>query len=155
MWYFQGGGFETANKILEQHQFNNPKTFIIHTGTNDIDRCSIDNISNKTKTLLSSIRQKHPQARLILSSLLPRNDHLLQKAKTLNDRLEKFTNEFPNTTILKHTNLFESTQILYDKKHLNHKGVKIFAKNLKLNLIFWHQTKALQPQTKTFISPTH
>jgi hypothetical protein len=69
---------EAANKILEQHQFSNPKTFIIHTGTNDIERCSTDN-SNKTKTLLSSIRQKHPQACLILSSLLPHNDHLLQK----------------------------------------------------------------------------
>jgi hypothetical protein len=143
---------EADNKILEQHQFSNPKTFIIHTSTNDIERCSIDSISNKTKTLLSSIRQKHPQACLILSSLLPRNDHLLQKAKTRNDRLEKFTNEFPNTTILKHTNLFESTQILYDKKHLNHKGVKIFAKNLK-SAYFGTKRKHYSPKPKPLFHP--
>ena len=37
----------------------------------------------------------------------------------------------PNIVIVKHGNIFNSNFILYDKKHLNTKGVRLFAKNLK------------------------
>ena len=33
--------------------------------------------------------------------------------------------------LIEHQNLFPSNAILYDEKHLNEKGVKLFAKNLK------------------------
>jgi hypothetical protein len=47
----------------------------------------------------------------------------------------KTAKEFPNTTSVTHANLFQSTSILYDKKHLSDKGFRIFAKNLKMHIM--------------------
>ncbi|CAB3997925.1 Hypothetical predicted protein [Paramuricea clavata] len=59
---------EHAREILDRNKFIEPKTFIIHCGTNDIEKLPTDNISKQMKSLLSSINQKHPQSRIILSS---------------------------------------------------------------------------------------
>ena len=119
-----------------------PQTFIIHCGTNDIEKLPTDNISNEMKSLLSSIKLNHPESRIILSCLPPRNDNLLQKAQNLNDKLMKIAKEFPNTTAVTHENLYQSTAILYDRKHLNNKGFKGLAKNLKSAYFGTHQKSA-------------
>jgi hypothetical protein len=80
---------EQAREILDRNKFIEPKTFIIHCGTNDIEKLPADNISKEMKSLLSSINQKHTQSRIILACLFPRDDDLLQKARDLNEKLMK------------------------------------------------------------------
>ncbi|CAB4003558.1 Hypothetical predicted protein [Paramuricea clavata] len=64
-----------AKEILDKTCFSNPRTFIIHTGTNDLD--------------VELIRTKYPECRVILSSLLPRSDDLNNNAIDLNETLSK------------------------------------------------------------------
>ena len=118
-----------ATKILDEYQFTSPQTFVIHSGTNDIENTSYKDTFNKLTTLTTYITTKHPKCRILLSSLLPRSDHLLQQVQMLNSEIKKI--QSPNIVQVNHDNLFKSTNILYDKKHLNQKGVKLFAKNLK------------------------
>ena len=59
-----------AIKILEQHTFTNPKTIIIEHISNEA-------VSNNIGSLITNIRKDHPSCRIIISSLLPRSDHLL------------------------------------------------------------------------------
>lgn len=119
----------SASQFLSEHNITSPETFIIHIGTNDIEKASPEEVYDQTLSVLNQINTLYPNCRILLSHLLPRSDHLIQKAKTLNSKLE--ATQFPNLTNVKHHNLFRSELILYDKKHLNHKGVKLFAKNLK------------------------
>ncbi|CAB4008714.1 Hypothetical predicted protein [Paramuricea clavata] len=118
-----------ATKILDEYEFTSPQTFVIHSGTNDIESTNCKEVCNKLTTLTTYITTKYPDCRILLSSLLPRSDHLLQRVQLLNSEIEKI--QSPNIIHVKHHNLFRSTNILYDKKHLNRKGVKLFAKNLK------------------------
>ncbi|CAB4034162.1 Hypothetical predicted protein [Paramuricea clavata] len=149
--YIRCPTIESAENILKQHDLKNPKTIILHSGINDIEKRSVESICKDTHSLLSFIKSKHPHTRIILSSLLPRNDYLLEKAQKLNKQLIKISFEFTNTNLVKHDNLFRSTAILYDKKHLNSKGVKIFAKNLK-GCLFWYNKEI--PTHQQIIPPT-
>ncbi|CAB3979497.1 Hypothetical predicted protein [Paramuricea clavata] len=120
-----------ATKILDEYEFTSPQTFVIHSGTNDIETTNCKEVCDKLTTLTKYITTKYPNCRILLSSLLPRSDHLLQRVQLLNSEIEKIKIQSPNIIHVKHHNLFRSTNILYDKKHLNQKGVKLFAKNLK------------------------
>lgn len=119
----------SASQFLSEHNFTSPETFIIHIGTNDIEKASPEEVYNQTLAVVNQINTRYPKCRILLSHLLPRTDHLIQKVKTLNSKLDDI--QHTNLTNVTHHNLFRSHQILYDKKHLNHKGVKLFAKNLK------------------------
>ena len=120
-----------AIKILEQHTFTNPKTIIIHCGTNDIERIPNKAVSGNIEELIKTIRKEYPSCRIIISSLLPRSDHLLSQVQILNRQLERTISKLSNVLLVRHINLFQSINILIDRKHLNRKGVKLFARNLK------------------------
>jgi hypothetical protein len=84
---------------------------------------------NTLKDITTTIKAKHPTSKIILSSLLPRTDSLNSKVieinKTLIDNIKS-----KDTKIVQHNNISKTTD-LKDKKHLNLKGVKMFAYNLK------------------------
>ena len=132
--------------IMEQYSFTNPKTFIIHCGTNDIEKVSNEEFCQKISTMLTTTQQKYPNSRIIISSLLPRSDNLLSKLPILNQRLEKICSPMAKVLLVKHDNLFASRNILYDRKHLNDKGFRLFAKNLK-GAFFGNEIQ-LQPKAR-------
>jgi hypothetical protein len=138
--------------IINQYEFKQTKTFIVHVGTNDIEKLPINKVTDQTRSLLTSIGNKNPEARILLSNLLPRSDELLQKAQNLNKNFLQIPTEFKNVTNIEHTNLFQSISILYDKKHLNDKGIKIFAKNLK-SAFFGTQKTHRHIKTKPLFHP--
>jgi hypothetical protein len=64
-----------AKHIIQNTNFTNPKKFIIHCGTNDIEHLPPDqNLATEIEDITKLIRGKHPECRIIISSLLPRKD---------------------------------------------------------------------------------
>jgi hypothetical protein len=54
--YIRCPTIESAENILKQHDFKNPKTIIVHSGTNDIEKRLVESICKDTHSLLSSIK---------------------------------------------------------------------------------------------------
>jgi hypothetical protein len=120
-----------AKSIIENTTFTSPKTFMIHCGTNDLERQqSNDELTNTMDETIRSIQTKHPECRIIISTLLPRNDELNQKAINLNRKLEEIISSKHNTELVNHKNI-QRTSHMKDNKHLNETGVRLFALNLK------------------------
>jgi hypothetical protein len=119
-----------AKEILDKTCFSNPKTFIIHTGTNDLEQPStIESLMKKPMDIVELIHTKCPKYCVILSSLLPRSDDLNNKAVDFNESLSKALSARKNTTFVRHQNI-RAKDHLHDKKHLNKVGVKQLAQNL-------------------------
>ena len=73
---------EHAHEIILDSTFHKePESFIIHTGTNDLERSNPDDVQEKLVDLCDIIRKKFKRCRIILSLLLPRNDIHGQKVK--------------------------------------------------------------------------
>ena len=53
-----------------------PSTVLIHCGTNDLENKSADEVVDESKQLLSLIKRKFDDTKIIYSSLLPRNDSI-------------------------------------------------------------------------------
>jgi hypothetical protein len=59
----------------KNYNFTNLKNFIIDCGANDIQQLPPDqNLTTDIKDITKLIREKHPEFRIIISSLLPRKD---------------------------------------------------------------------------------
>jgi wyosine [tRNA(Phe)-imidazoG37] synthetase (radical SAM superfamily) len=120
-----------SNKVKHRKTFSSPKTFILHCGTNDLEKTqSNDELINQTMDIVENIEKSYPQSRIILSTLLPRGDDLDKRVTTINKELENILSAKKNVKIVMHENL-EKSKHLKDKKHLNEKGVKLFAQSLK------------------------
>ena len=117
-----------AIQKIKTLNFSNPKNFILHCGTNDIEQPGKDTITDTLK-VIDLIKQKYPNCRILVSSLLPRKDELNNKVPTFNEELKTRISNKENTTFIHHTSKLNDD--LYDKKHLNNRGVKNFAKNIK------------------------
>ena len=128
--YLKCPTLSNAKKIIEQTTFTNPKTFLLHCGTNDLESNPLDeSVIEQVKVITTIISKKHPESKIIISTLLPRKDYLDIRVKRINQSLEKSLTASPNISIVKHDNI--QVENLYDKKHLNEIGVKRFALNLK------------------------
>ena len=128
--YIRCPTLERAKNIINNTKFDSPKTFIIHCGTNDIEHpeTSNDQVINTLNEITTTLKSKHPDCKIILSSLLPRADSLDKRITELNQSLASNI-KMKEITIVKHENILKTN--LKDKKHLNLKGVKMFAYNLK------------------------
>lgn len=142
-----------AKEILEHSEFHQPKTFIIHTGTNDLEKSSNSTLSSLTSDLLNIITVKFPGSRVLVSSLLPRDDNLHARVLEVNNQLKQKCLSMANVHLIEHTNLFQASAILYDKKHLNEKGVRLFAKNLKR--AFFYNTPRRTSKTSMKVEAPH
>ena len=58
-----------ANRIMEQTTFTNPKTFLLHCGTNDLESNQSDEeIMRHLESTVTTISSKHPKSKVILST---------------------------------------------------------------------------------------
>jgi hypothetical protein len=139
-----------ANKIMEQTTFTNPKTFLLHCGTNDLESNQSDEeITGHLKSTVTTISSKHPESKVIISTLLPRKDNLNERTKNINQSLEE-TFSASKIYVVKHDNI--KTKDLRDKKHLNTIGVKRFALNLK-RAYFGHSPQNADKTRKSYNHP--
>lgn len=120
-----------AETIIKNTHFINPKCFILHCGTNDLEKLESDQkLISLVEKVSKLITDKHPNCRQIISGLLPRKDILNEKITPINKKLEDILANKAKISFIHHNNI-RSDEDLKDKKHLNQKGVKHFAKNLK------------------------
>ena len=120
-----------ASEIMEHTKFTNPKNFILYCGTNDIEHTELKgNIVTEIEKIIGQTKEKHPNSRIIISSLLPRKDDLNQEIPIINEEIGNMIKTKSNTSFVNHRNIDTNTD-LQDKKHLNEKGFKKFAKALK------------------------
>ncbi|CAB4009268.1 Hypothetical predicted protein [Paramuricea clavata] len=108
-----------AKSIINSTTYTSPKSFIIDTGTNDLEHSDTNEalIKNAIGTV-ELIQTKHPESHIIFSFILTRNDELDKRGMTLNNCLEKLLSTKKNFTFVRHSNI-NSKYHLKDKKHLN------------------------------------
>jgi len=138
----------------------NPKIIVLLAGINNVGTvpggdAKVENITRGLKALVSTCRQKAPNAVIILTALFPRNDTMsvIPVINRINDNLAKMANgknvRFLNVNDKladKEGKLFEG--ISKDKLHPSLKGYQIWADGLKP--IF---TEILGPPAKTDHAP--
>ena len=76
---------ERGREILQQTKFVDQHTIIIHTGVNDLENCSPQEVSNKFCELLLSYKTTYPTVKIIASSITPRKDQLNTAVKRANE----------------------------------------------------------------------
>ena len=84
--YIRCPTLERAKNIINNTKFVSPKTFIIHCGTNDIEHpeTTNDQVINSLNEITTTLKSKHPDCKIILSTLLPRADNLDKQITELN-----------------------------------------------------------------------
>ena len=120
-----------ATNIIKNSNYTHAKCFILHCGTNDLEKVkSEEELLQLTENVVKTINKKYPLARIIVSGLLPRQDALNDKVTPFNSNLQKtLTANVQNITFVTHNNI--KPYHLKDKKHLLQNRVKNFARNLK------------------------
>jgi hypothetical protein len=122
--YLRCATLSQTKSNIEKTTFSSPKTFMIHCGTNDLEKTqSNEELINQTMEIVENIEKSYPQSRIILSTLLPRGDDLDKRVATVNKELENTFSAKKNVKMVVHENI-EKSKHLKDKKHLNEKGVK-------------------------------
>ena len=63
---------------------NEVSTCIIHCGTNDIGSVSSDVLVEKLKEIVSSVQDRNPNMKILISNIIPReDDHLLHSPREI------------------------------------------------------------------------
>ena len=146
---------ERGREILQQTKFVDQHTIIIHTGVNDLENCSPQEVSNKFCELLLSYKTTYPTVKIIASSITPRKDQLNTAVKRANELIhnELKKDQMKDIILIDNSNL-DKQELLFDAKHLNRKnGVKILVSNIKRTLrlqagIKFKQQSRFKPNVK-------
>ena len=109
-----------------------PHMLLIHTGTNDLERSSPEELISNILTLITEASTKFPSSKILFSTLLPRNDISPSTIISINNQLITSCSKLPNVQLIAHDNLFKNgINILRDNKHILKRHIGLFAKNLK------------------------
>ena len=115
-------------EILNKEHFGTPTTIVIHTGTNDIEKAPLDTCFEHFQTLIDIAAQKYPRSKVIISSLLVRNDIFDHQRSQLNSRLGRL-HSYPNVHFVKNETI--TRDMLYDQKHVKRRSIGVLVSNLK------------------------
>ena len=128
---------------------NKPERIIIHCGTNDLKNSTPQSIAKNILSLAKSSQQENNT--VLVSSIVPRNDHLDKKGKEVNIILKKRCNEM-NLAYISHGNIRTRYHCNYDGLHLNDKGATLFTENIlsALNKVAWPQSVKVNSSSKSF-----
>lgn len=121
----------TSSKAMEQlssQNFQGVKHILIHTGTNDLTGHNKD-IPRMLREVAMKATTEFPTARVTISALLPRRDMPQHVINNINADLIKKCAQLPNVHVALHGQILH--QHLCDRLHLNQRGVRLFAKNIK------------------------
>ena len=98
--------------------------------------------------VVETITKKYPECKIILSSILPRMDNRHNRINEINKKIKEECSKKPNVYFVAHNDIFPSYHHLYDKKHLNEIGVRVFAKNLKTAYFYAKNGTKRAPETR-------
>ena len=115
-------------KSIEDH----PNAILIHTGVNDIESSSADEVYKSLEILIKTCWDTLPDTHIILSEITPRMDMLDRDVFKVNKFLhQNFEND---VTIIKHHSL-QNQNLMKDNKHVNeYEGTTKLAGNLKFGI---------------------
>lgn len=119
---------QKAKDIIQRGALTNPSHIIIHTGTNDL-KVSTSGVAKSLIDTIKMANQSHPDAKVIISSLLPRRDISERVIEEINEEVSGFCANVPNVEVATHNNI--NTTHLYDNVHINKNNIRLFAKNIK------------------------
>ena len=106
---------------------NKPERIIIHCVTNDLKNSTPQSIAENILSLAKS--SQHENNTVLVSSIVPMNDHLDKKAKEINVFVKTRCNEM-NLAFISHGNIRTRYHCIYDGMHLNNKCATLFTENI-------------------------
>lgn len=119
----------SVTKTLTESFLGRPSHLIIHVGTNDIERSSLDSCLTQFETMVEIASQKYPSSKVLISSLLKRRDATDQRRSDLNSKLGTVCAPYPNVHLVNNENIPED--YLHDNKHLKRRKIGALVTNLK------------------------
>ena len=131
---------ELINKISTSQ--DSPKAILIHTGVNDIEDTSPQELFKQIKDLVHEFQSILPNTKLILSELTPRMDSFDRDVLKVNEMIKTNIPVNDKITIIRHNSL-RAFQHFRDNKHVtNTSGIARLAGNLKhgIRIAFGIQT---------------
>jgi lysophospholipase L1-like esterase len=151
LWRIQNGELDGVN----------PKVIVILAGTNNIgnqpgDSQKVAGIVKAYQALLTACREKAPNAKIIVTAILPRNDNpaVMPEIREINQELAKFADNQKIFYLNINDNLADAEGKIFDgmtvdNLHLSAQGYQVWADGLKPLL-----TRFLGPPAKTDHAPS-
>ena len=118
----------TAIETISTKNFDRPSTLVIHTGTNDIEHSTLESCFDNFQTLIDLTAQKYPATKIIISSLITRNDGYDTKRSQLNNKISQLR-FYANVHLVNNENITQ--EMLYDRKHIQKRKIGTLVANLK------------------------
>lgn len=126
---FSGATTDCMEHYVKPTLTMQPNNIILHVGTNDLkSEATASKIAKKIFNI-AKICHSESNAKITVSGIILRDDNLNDKAKAVNDILQKKCNNSNSIDFLDHSNI-DNTLLNHSKLHLNKFGTKKFAKNL-------------------------
>jgi hypothetical protein len=119
---FPGIKTEQLHRVVERMELASAETLIIHVGTNDVRATrNLDFIMGEVHGLVSTVKKKLPNCRLVLSGVLRRRDVSWRRIGGLNYRLDWVANAM-GLTFVDPNSWIEDGDFGRDGVHLNGRG---------------------------------
>ena len=121
--------------VIEGLNMDQLEYFFISVGVNDIDTHKPDNIAEEYKDIISLLKEKYPEIKIIASEITPRNDDKDKDVITCNKLLGDICKSMENMYLVDHSNISDSTySLLFDERHIHKKAIGLFVSNIKKGL---------------------
>ena len=118
----------SAIDLLSKEHFGTPSAIVIHTGTNDVEKSPLDACFEHFQTLIDIAAQSYPGSKVVISSLLVRNDTFDTQRSQLNSRLGRLRS-YPNVHFVNNETI--TRDMLHDQKHVKRRKIGVLVSNLK------------------------
>ena len=130
----RGGKIEDISSCIAKIRQCNPKSIVIHVGTNNLASDSPDMIIEKFETMIPKTNKQFPSAKLFISEIIPREksngpNNDVTDIPYINRTLQNLTKKY-DSQIISHDNL-QDANYRYDGLHLTYKGTSIFVESIK------------------------
>lgn len=116
-------------KTLSEVDLGKPSHIVIHVGTNDIEQNSVDFCHALFKEMIQLAATKYPTSKILISSLIVRDDNKEPTRTELNSKLGSICLPYPNIQLVNNENIPKT--YLYDNKHLKRRSIGALVANLK------------------------
>ena len=130
----RGGKIEDISSYIDKIPDCNPKSVVLHVGTNNLTSDSPDTMVEKFENMIQKTNKKFPSAKLFVSEIISREkSYGLERddfdIASMNRTLQNLAKKY-GAQIINHDNLRDASY-RYDGLHLTYKGTSILVNNIK------------------------
>ena len=116
-----------------------PTKVLLQVGTNTLTQVDSGKVLKSMTETIDKVRERFPEARIYVSSFLPRNDNLHDMAMDVNKLLAEVIDDLKRVSYIDNINISKAN--LFDRLHLDTQGFYKFLWNLRFGMF------GLLPQT--------